>query len=506
MESTNFPPYHPIIQHYEPEKMPELVLNDAETPQFFHCHENLDHSPQGLPKIVSAHAKVKKEIEYLEELLKNNSIKEKPTLYFDLTKILSDEHSSLALLSSFIDAVISIKIQQLQNDPYWQHPEKWQSAPSFPAIVNIYQDPADPRQIICEHSHPANLLNFKTYNELCKYISLLKADIAYFNNIENTEVWVKEVNNLSEESTKLFKFFVDVHKITDETCLNTLEQIEPKLREQFINIRVRNSMKRTAAPLPRLPQSIASPLPAAGNVVSIRSPSQTNPQSNYQQQQSSLPTMLTPLPRKQPILSLNEMLDSLIKEKNEAELFKFIVRYLDCIEAKHKNHLLKVNQISEPTRALIVLLGLLETLIREETSVLKAKMWNLFRNSILQIFAISHTNSSSNSSQVLNKESNKRKKSSATSSKKGKEKTVKEPSTRKSKKSKTKTAAESPSENVPREEAIQNDQTSTLNETHPVERVEAAVIREENLEKEKELDWLDSVINDINQENSDFPN
>ena len=531
--------------------MPELVLNDAEKPKLIHCHENLDQLPQGLPKTVSVYAKVKKEIEYLQELLKNNSIKEKPALYFDLTKILSDEHSSLALLSSIIDTVISIKIQQLQIDPYWQNPEKWRSTPSFPAIVNIYRDPADPRQIICEHSHHENLLSFKSYNEICVWISLLKADIAYFNNIEHAEVWVKGFSHLSEESMKSFKFFVDVHKITDETYLNILEKIEQKLREQFINIKMGNLRKHTAVPLLRPPQSIASSLPhAAGNVVSIGSSSQPNPQSSYRQQESSLPTIPTPLPTlpRQPnmpttlpqspvppcLQSLNEILTRLIKEKNEAEIFKFIVRHLDCIETKHINHLLMINQISDPTRALIDVLGLLETLIREETSVLKAKMWNLFKDSILQILyensltnhrqqetnlptiqtplpsppqrqpslpttltqlpaapsqAISHTNSSSNnSSQVLSKESNKRKKSSTTSSKKGKKKSVKKPSTRRSKKSKTKTTAESPSENVPPEEAVQKNQTTTTQkETPSAERVEAPINREENLEKKRSL-------------------
>ena len=674
MESSNFTSYYPIIQHYEPEKMPELVLNGSETPQFIHCHENLDQLPQGLPKTVLVYAKVKKEIEYLEELLKNYSIKEKPTLYFDLTKILSYEHSSLALLSSIIDTVINLKIRQLQTDPFWQNPEKWQIASSIPAIVEIYQDPADPRPIICKHSHHENLLTFKSYKELCCWMSLLKADIAYFNNIENAEVWLKGFSHLSE---KLFKFFVDVHKITDETHLNILEKIELKLREQFINIRIRNLTKHAAAPLQRPSQFIASPLPnAPGNAIPIGSPSQTNFQINHRPQESGLPTNPTPLPSpqrqpntptiltpstfpssqvfyRQPISSqsLNETLKILINEKNEVEIFKFIVRHLDFIGTKYQNQLLIINHFSDPTRSLIDLLEILVAVLREETDDLKVKMCNLFKVSIIQILyakslanhhqqesnlpplpaemleslmteknevkilelitgylkpyvmetihknsllylyqisnptialikllgllellikenrpdppktliffkhsilkilyenylknhrqqepnlpttptqlptpqgqpnlpttptqlpaapsqAIAHTNSSSNnSSQVPNKESHKRKKSSTASSKKGKKKSVEKPSTRSSKKSKTKTTAESPSENVPREEAIQNNQTTTQRETLSAERVEAPINREENLEKEKELDWFDSIINGFDQEISDF--
>ena len=429
MESTDFTPY--IIQHYEPEKMPELVLNGSEMPQFIHCHENLDQLPQGLPKTVSVYAKVKKEIEYLEELLKNYSIKEKSTLYSDLTKILSYEHSSLAFLSSFIDAVINLKIRHLQIDPYWQNPEKWQSTPGTPAIVNIYQDPTDPRQILCKHSHHENLLNFKSYKELCCWISLLKADIAYFNNIENAEVWVNEFSRLSEESMKSFKFLVDVHKITDEIFLNMLEKIEPKLREQYTNKMMRNLRNDTGAFLQRTPQFVASPIPiSAGNAVPIESPSQPNPQSNHRQQELNLPTIPTPLPTPQ----------------------------------------------GQPT------------LPTTPTQLPAAPSQ-----------AIDQTNSSSNnSSQVSNKESHKRKKSSTASSKK--------PSTRRSKKSKTKTTAESPLENVPREEAIMNNQTTTTQkETPSAERVEAPLNREENLEKEKELVWFDSIINGFGQEISDFP-
>ncbi len=96
--------------------MPQLILNGTETPQFIHAHENSEKiALQGPAKSILIYAQTKKEIEYLQELLQNDSIKEKPTLYFDLTKILSREQSSLGFLSSLIDSITKDIIQSIQT-------------------------------------------------------------------------------------------------------------------------------------------------------------------------------------------------------------------------------------------------------------------------------------------------------------------------------------------------------------------------------------------------------
>ena len=500
MESTNFLPYHPIIQHYQSEKMPELILNSAETPQFIHAHENNGLLLQGFARTVLLYAKIKKEIEYLQELLQDNSIKDKPTLYFDLTKILSHEQSSLDFQSSSINFLTEKTKQCIQTHLDWSErmqrvEQKYQELiislkekgeekenPSQPLshtssiteICKIQRDPADSNRINCIHSHFEDILKFYSYQELCCLKSSLKADIAYFNNIENSEEWIKEYSHLSEKTIKQFKFTVDVNKIKDEISLNVLEQIEPIARQQFINKKMLGAKKCLAT----CPQTTSPGVP----------------------QRSFSPK---PTPSHQPleIISLKRILEEFIEKKDAYKIINFIFYNLRsyCLKT-HKNNVILIQNnlsISNPTKALVPLLQLIKILIAEKNTELCPERLNLFQDSLLQ-FIFSKDSPSTINPQEIDTVSNKRKKITWNFSLEKGEGPLKKPSSR---------DTASPSKNVPAEEVVQKNQTTTAQKgNHSVERVETPIISGENPEKENEHnDWLDPMIDDIDPKTSLFP-
>ena len=313
-------------------------------------------------------------------------------------------------------------------------------------------------------------------------ISLIKADVAYFYNIEHSEEWINEFSHQSEESRKQFKYIVDVHKIMDETYLNMLEKIEPELRQQHIMISARNLKNFKENQIKTNLQPIASPL--AENPLSQ---TQRNSQVNHRQEESNPLTFVTEF-------------CNLMKEKNEVKIFNFIINYIEpyIIIKKHKDSLLRVKTHfleSGVAIAFLSVLGLIGFLRMEKTFGPDPRILNLFTDSIIPFYRDNYLkkypDSSPNSTpQANNTESNKRKNISPTSS----EKDEGESSKRKSKKPKTtKENTENLSKNAFTEEYLLKNQTTAQKE-NSFETVEVPVNCRENPEKE-ELDWFDTVIN-----------
>ena len=439
MDSTNFPPYHPIIQHYQPDKVPELLFIAKEV-HYIHSHESFDEflsvfDNLEMTKTISIYAKLKIENENLENLLENN--KEKPNLYFELTKIFSNNQFFIHFISSWIDAFVKDSINNVQKHPLQQEKGIESFSSSQAEICRIEKDPNDFSGIIWSHSHP-DPLKFKSYPELCHLKSLIKADIAYFDNIDHSIEWVKDFSYRSIESIKIFRFSKSVAKKTDEIFLDLIERLEPIVTQHYIYHRLQNNNQATLL----FPEQGTQDLPTK---------SMNNPSLIYQLTQKQQKPDFPP----GPVAVLKE----LERKKNIEEILTFMIDLLDNYMPKKYSYLLKEIKFFYNLNKLLIALQkvniLLPSLIHEKTPSYGTVFGTLLKF-LHQSVIIQEACSKNNFQlyQFINPESNKRKKTSTPSAKMGKEKSVKKPS--RGKKSKTNT--ESSSKNIPTEEVVQKNQ------------------------------------------------
>ena len=295
MESTNFiVPYCPITQHYEPGQISELIIKE-DVAHYRHSHPNFEDVTNAsleitnLEIIVSVYANIKYDIDNLNKLLEDPSIKKRTELYFDLTRMLSEDQHSKSILSNYIDLLQMEIINRMNSNPllllesednqgkrkdddYFSTQEsrkgKEKENSSTPLssttdkICKIYQESDDLAiNFTCVHSHPEKLA-FKTYKQLCQLIIALKADLAYFNNIENSEEWTF-YSKQSEEIKKLFQFKVEIEKNKDEIYLQILEKVETAAKRLFLTASLQRSNQAAILQIRPIPQAtpIAFPRP-----------------------------------------------------------------------------------------------------------------------------------------------------------------------------------------------------------------------------------------------------
>lgn len=241
MESTNLTPC-PLTEHYEQDQLPELVFkengahyrhchsNSEAVYDLFFCASNCDHDLVNIyeiiEKVISIYAHVKHDIDNLKTLLEDDSIKIKTRLHLDLTMALSDDQQLESTISPFFKLASNHIINEMY-DHRSQLLEDLSQVVNPPTRTCQFKEEYHQGSIRfeCLHSHPPTF-PFKTYKELLHRTSLIKADLAYFNNIENSQEWAT-YHTQSIEIGKLFKFNVEIAKVKDEIYLQLIETIEP---------------------------------------------------------------------------------------------------------------------------------------------------------------------------------------------------------------------------------------------------------------------------------------
>ena len=263
MEVTYLEPYYPVIQHYEPEKISKLFMNENE-PHYTHSHLNFDDMPitvinPNIEKIISIYAHIKYDIDNLEKILQDPSIKKNPVLYANLIKILNHDQLFISFVFSSINAYALIILKGVKNNPLslkLSNEEDCRISP-YDSEKERGKEKEGPSQLLSspvfeprvkdKHSDSIRfncterVYYFKTYQSLCHLISSIKADLAYFNNIENSQEWAL-FSTQSEELKELFKFKVEIEKNKDEIYLQMLEKIEPEAKQHHINVFIHSTV------------------------------------------------------------------------------------------------------------------------------------------------------------------------------------------------------------------------------------------------------------------------
>ena len=260
--------------------------------------------------------------------------KSRAALYFDLTKILCEDQFSELYIKfiGFIPRGIILRIQkyplqllegQRQNDGFstqdsikenekGKEKEGSSTGLSGPLtkICKFYEENNEGTiSFNCDHSH-SNTIFFKTYKELCHLISSIKADLAYFNNIEHSQEWAF-YSTQSEEIQKLFKFKVEIEKNKDEIYLRILEKVEPTAIKLVIN---------TLLQMNKIPTFQAAPQPIASSIPKPMNSPFTGPptQPQFNQQPRNILRM-TPI---------EIIIDDLKKKKSRWEIFISMINIL----------------------------------------------------------------------------------------------------------------------------------------------------------------------------------
>jgi hypothetical protein len=230
-----------VSQYYDPKKIPKWIVGDETF--YVHSHEDFEgvvkicYPMNNFRNFIYTFAHVKYDIDHLRNLLENLSIKSKPKLFFDLTKILSEDQRLISILTEHSDEVAKQIINEINPsqllDSIESQKQSEEGAP--PKICLMFQEDDSSFSFTFKHFHPEN---YKTYQQLCQCIFSLKADIAYFNNIENSEEWTY-YSQQSEEIKKMFKFTVEIEKNCDEFYLQILEKVEEEAKKLFIKTQLR---------------------------------------------------------------------------------------------------------------------------------------------------------------------------------------------------------------------------------------------------------------------------
>jgi hypothetical protein len=523
MESTNFiVPYCPITQLYEPGQISELIIKE-DGAHYRHPHPNFEDVANAsleitnLEIIVSVYANIKYDIDNLNKLLEDPSIKRRTELYFDLTRILSVDQHSKSILSSYIDLLPMEIINRMNSYPllllesednqgkrkedvYFSTQESREGkekensptplSSTTAKICKIYQERNDLAiNFTCVHSHSEKPV-FKTYKQLCQLIIALKADLAYFNNIENSEEWTF-YSKQSEEIKKLFQFKVEIEKNKDEIHLQIFEKVETAAKWLFI----KTSLQR------RRNQAAILPIRPISQVTPIAFPRPMPPPF----------TGISPLSKPQFNLDVNpqSIVDELNKLKSIDGIFNFIIKILKPVTPKEYSVNLHEVATLNPMSiySFVNLVSLIQEMKKNTAYINLFQMLELYLNRTIQI-NLNILNSSTSTFQRIHNQSqmtvntarNEKSLEESTNAKASKRKSREKPADVERKKSKTIDQNKTTSNSQSKEnQDLSSPPVMNGTEKNPVE---ISFIEEMNAnlnQKHNDEDWIDSMFLETNE-------